>query len=129
MMEKEEEMLTSAGLVTNPDTEDVHQGSDTELSEDGEDDEMDVESKMKEESENHGGRLRRKAIFEDENEVEDYSAFGNISEWKQGLKNDIVKKDLDLTHIVYGESSNTSLVNEKHESSDDDDGEDFEQSG
>ncbi|KFK23541.1 hypothetical protein AALP_AAs66918U000300 [Arabis alpina] len=88
------------------------------------------------------GRLRRKAVFEDEsdaavsdkaedvesdeeNEVEDggdESAFGNISEWKQGLKNDVIKKNLNLMEIVY----DTSLVNEKHESSDDDDAEEEE---
>ncbi|CAA7026396.1 unnamed protein product [Microthlaspi erraticum] len=117
----------------------------------------------------HGGRMRRKAIFNDdvdesdskdsdEDDVEeaedvesedgeddspsdlqdsdgddfdeaDDRGLGNISKWKEPLKEKGRKKNPNLKQLVYGASgsSATAVVDENHESSDDDegDGEDF----
>lgn len=121
------------------------------------DDEMDVESsdsKMKQKTEIHDGRLRRKAIFKDEvgesDEAEDDSAsdsqdldeddvqeaedkvLGNISRWKEPLKEKGRKKNPNLMQMVYGaqgSSATTGLINETNATSDDDeeesDAEDF----
>ncbi|KAG2260227.1 hypothetical protein Bca52824_079521 [Brassica carinata] len=102
-----------------------------------EDDVMDVESsKMEQKSEIHGGR---KAIFKDEAEddsASDWQDFdeaedrvlGNISKWKEPLKEKGRKKKTNLMQILYGatRSSATALINETHAISDDgDDDEDF----
>ncbi|RID48923.1 LOW QUALITY PROTEIN: hypothetical protein BRARA_I05396 [Brassica rapa] len=151
----------------------------SESGDEAEDDEMDVESsdnKMKQKTEIHGGRLRRKAIFKDEvgesdamgsdqddvegeediesdgDEAEDDEedsvsdsedldeddvheaedrVLGNISKWKEPLKEKGREKKPNLMQIVYGApgpSATTPLISETHAISDDDeesDAEDF----
>ncbi|KAJ4895376.1 P-loop containing nucleoside triphosphate hydrolases superfamily protein [Raphanus sativus] len=149
----------------------LEEESSEEYSHSAEDDnEMDAESsgcKMKQKTEIHDGRLRRKAIFKDEvgesdamgsdedgveetedvesggdeaeDEAEDDSAsdsqdldeddfLGNISKWKEPLKEKGRKKNPNLMQIVYGatrSSATTALTNETNATSDDDDDEDF----
>ncbi|XP_019098866.1 PREDICTED: ribosome biogenesis protein bms1-like [Camelina sativa] len=182
---------TSASSETKLMAEDAYQslpeGSDNEESQDDEDDEddevdeKDVEgsdSEIKQVTEFHGGRLRRKAVFMegsdakdsdeddfeeaddaeldldeynseeaddvelDENEVEDggddsasdspgdyqIDDFGNISQWKAPLKENARKKNPNLMDIVYGASGSlaTPLINENHDTSDDEESDEEE---
>ncbi|KAL0732407.1 hypothetical protein Bca4012_008616 [Brassica carinata] len=121
----------------------LEEESSEESGDEAEDDEMDVESsKMEQKTEIHGGRLRRKAIFKDEAEddsASDWQDFdeaedrvlGNISKWKEPLKEKGRKRNANLMQIVYGEprSTATALINETLAIRDDDeeesDAEDF----
>ncbi|CAH8391677.1 unnamed protein product [Eruca vesicaria subsp. sativa] len=133
---------------------------ESQSGDEAEDDEMDVESsesKMKQKTEIYDGRLRRKAIFEDEvgesdamveeaedvesdgdeaedeeedsasdldevdvEEVED-RVLGNISKWKEPLKEKGRKRNTNLMQIVYGASRSSATAISDDEESDDED--------
>ena len=60
---------------------------------------------------------------EDDVEESEDKVLGNISKWKEPLKEKGGKKNPNLMHIVYGASASsaTALINENNEISDDED--------
>ncbi|ESQ36240.1 hypothetical protein EUTSA_v10006612mg [Eutrema salsugineum] len=175
---------TSAISERKLEAEDAHQSlsegsessEDSQSGDDLEDEGKDVESnnsKIKQKTEIHGGRMRRKAIFKDEidesdamdsdeddvEEAEDVETdeneagdaeddstsdsqdsdeddvdeaedrvLGNISKWKEPLKEKGRKKNLNLMQIVYGAPglSATAYINENQEISDNEESDDEE---